>query len=187
MVFDNLLEDHRLEVGDVMESLYACRPCFSSWKRVLNYQINIDLKDGRRVVQSTLSFIHVMCSSRVKATTIRRRKDDSGKLEELFTSTLFAFHGLSVLFRLLLSASFLVVAMIFSLVIFCHFLSHAYQINFFAREDGGELISFTTWPMAVARCRCLLPEHVYTCEGYSNRIYSCVCVCLSVCVSPLNS
>ena len=32
VVFDNLREDHRL--GDVMESLYACRPCFSSWKRV---------------------------------------------------------------------------------------------------------------------------------------------------------
>ena len=49
-----------------------------------------------------------------------------------------------MLFRLLLSASFLVVAMIFSLVIFCHFLSHAYQINFVTCEDGGELISFTT-------------------------------------------
>ena len=46
----------------------------------------------------------------------------------------------SWLFRLLLSASFLVVAMIFSLVIFCHFLSHAYQINFLTCEDGGEWI-----------------------------------------------
>ena len=36
----------------------------------------------------------------------------------------------SWMFRLLLSPSFLVVAMIFTWLIFCHFLSHAYQINF---------------------------------------------------------
>ena len=30
------------------------------------------------------------------------------------------------------------------------------------------------------------PEHMYTWEGYSNHSVS-LCVCLSVCVSPLNS
>ena len=30
------------------------------------------------------------------------------------------------------------------------------------------------------------PEHVYTWEGYSNHSVS-LCVCVSVCVSPLNS
>ena len=43
-------------------------------------------------------------------------------------------------------------------------------------EDGGELISFTTWGMGVARDwhrRCIYyPEHVYTWEGYSNRSVS---------------
>ena len=43
-----------------------------------------------------------------------------------------------------MSASFLVVAMIFSLVIYRHFLSRLSN-QFLMCEDGGELISFMTW------------------------------------------
>ena len=76
---------------------------------------------------------------------------------------------------------------------------------YFSLSILGSWDSFTTWAWARdlhRRCIYYLehvytwegysnrsvsyPEHVYTWEGYSNHSIS-LCVCLSVCVSPLNS
>ena len=88
---------------------------------------------------------------------------------------------------LLLSASFLVVTMIFFISDFLPFSQSRLSNQFLTCEDGSELISLMTWAWVWRGIGIvdafIIPSTVYTWEGYGNRSVSFVCVSVCLCVS----